>query len=154
MTGKVVIAKDQKNCIHVRIQLTAFKNRSNAFGWPSISTKACKGFFQWYMYTAGEQRYVFNNFVYRTITAAHLFSILPVVWESFNGSRVGISSIIPIKKCKFEKNASTLERSSDRIWNEKRFTEANLKKKKNRVFYKAITSRSIYMVQFWGLLYA
>ena len=78
------------------------------------------------MYTAGEQRYVFNYFVYiRTITAAQLFSILPVVWESFNGSRVGISSIIQIKKCKFEKNASTLETSSDRIWIEKRFTEAN-----------------------------
>ena len=75
----MVIAEDQKNFIHVRIQLTAFKNRSNAFGWPSISTKACKEFFQWYTYTAGEQRYVFNNFVYITIATGQLFSISPVV---------------------------------------------------------------------------
>ena len=45
ITGKMVIAEDQKHFIHVRIQLTAFKNRSNVFGWPSISTKACKEFF-------------------------------------------------------------------------------------------------------------
>ena len=75
----MVVAEDQKNFIHVRIQLTAFKNRSNAFGWPSISNKACKEPFQRYTDTAGEQTYVFNNFVYRTITAAQLFSILPVV---------------------------------------------------------------------------
>ena len=80
ITGKMVIAEDQKSFILVRTQLTALKNRSNAFGWPSISTKACKEFFQRYMYTAGEQRYIFNYFVYiRTITAAQLFSILRVV---------------------------------------------------------------------------
>ena len=57
--------------------------------------------------------------------------ILPVVWGPFNSSRVGISSITQIKKCKFEKNASTPSKRARTAFEMKTFHWGRLKK--NRV---------------------